>query len=173
MEIQESLTTIAEIAVALAGFSGLVVVLRKNNGPLNAIEKYRMAVLLATAFGAMFLALLPATLRQLGFSGDVLWRMSSGILTAFSLIFLLAWIFSSRRFFRVAREIFSLPAFALVSVGHFANTAIQTAVTLGFLADRKPGIYMLGLVWLLAHASQQFIRMLFIQPKTMDAGITD
>ena len=55
MEFQETLATVAQIAVALAGFSGLVVVLRRDKGPLNEIEKYRMSVLLATAFGAMFI----------------------------------------------------------------------------------------------------------------------
>jgi hypothetical protein len=111
LEFQESLATIAQIGIALAGFSGLVVVLRKNEGALNAIERYRMSVLLSTAFGAMFLSLLPDAMDHLGYQGEVLWRTSSALLFIFSAIFLLTWILSSRRFFRVARELFNLRAF--------------------------------------------------------------
>ena len=164
MDPQEILTTIAEIGIALAGFSGLVVVLRKNDGPLNAIEKYRMSVLLAMAFGAMFLALMPGILMRLGLSGDILWKVSSALLVVFSIIFVLAWVLSSRRFFHVAREIFNVPAFAAMTIGHLVNMLLQTGVVLGLWADQSIGVYLLGLAWLLAHASQQFIRMLFIQP---------
>jgi hypothetical protein len=166
----DSLTTVAEIGIALAGFSGLVVVLRKNTGPLNDIEKYRMSVLLATAFGAMFLALLPGALQDLGLNGSRLWRMSSGILAAFSLVFFLAWVLSSRRFFHVAREIFSVPAFSLVVFGHLGNLVLQLLVTLGYWAGREKGVYLLGLLWLLAHASLQFVRMLFVQPRPAGKG---
>ena len=170
MDFQESLATIAQIGIALAGFSGLVVVLCKSAGPLNAIEKYRLSVLLATAFGAMFLALLPDTLYHLGFRGDVLWRASSALLLLFSVVFLLAWVLSSRRFFRVAREIFNLRAFSLMIVGHLVNALLQSMVSFGLWGDGKPGVYLLGLAWLLAHASQQFVRMLFIQPKQPNTG---
>jgi hypothetical protein len=170
LETQESLTTIAEIAIALAGFSGLVVVLRKNNGPLTAIEKYRMTVLLATAFGALFLALLPATLQQLALSGDVIWKTSSALLTAFSIIFVVSWVLSSRRFFHVAREIFNVAAFSLMIAGHLTNVVLQMSIVFGFWADRMAGAYLLGLIWLLAHSSQQFVRMLFIQPMNLDVG---
>jgi len=166
----DSLATVAEIGIALAGFSGLVVVLRKRSGPLNEIEKYRMSVLLATAFGAMFLALLPGALQQLGLDDDVVWRASSGILTAFSLAFVLGWVLSSRRFFNVAREIFSVPAFSLMTIGHLINLVSQLSVTLGMWGDGKTGVYLLGLLWLLAHASQQFVRMLFVQPRPVGSS---
>ncbi len=166
----DSLATVAEIGIALAEFSGLVVVLRKRSGPLNDIEKYRMSVLLATAFGAMFLALLPGALQQLGLDDDVVWRASSGILTAFSLAFVLGWGLSSRRFFNVAREIFSVPAFSLMTIGHLINLVSQLSVTLGMWGDGKAGVYLLGLLWLLAHASQQFVRMLFVQPRPVGSS---
>lgn len=173
MEFQESLATIAEIAIALAGFSGLVVVLRKKIGPLNAIEKYRLSVLLATAFAAMFLSLLPSALHHLGLASHVLWRTSSALLAAFSVFFILGWVMSSRRFFHVAREIFSLPAFSLMTTGHLINLGLQLLVTFDLWGGGKPGVYLLGLIWLLAHASQQFVRMLFIQPRDAATGTVE
>lgn len=169
----ESLTTVAEIGIALAGFSGLVVVLRKNSGPLNEIEKFRMSVLLAAAFGAMFFALLPDVLQHLGFTDDTLWRMSSAFLVVFSIAFVIGWVLSSRRFFSVAREIFSVPAFSLMTLGHLINLILQLSATLGMWGDRSAGVYLLGLIWLLAHASQQFVRMLFIQPRTISNELQD
>ena len=173
MEFQETLATIAQIGIALAGFSGLVVVLRRDKGPLNEIEKYRMSVLLATAFGAMFLALLPDTLTYLGLTGDGIWRLSSAFLAVFSVLFILIWVWSSRRFFRLAREIFSVPAFSLVVAGHVTNLVLQLLVSFGFFSRGQAGIFVLGLVWLLAHASQQFIRMLFIQPRNGNSRSED
>ena len=167
----DSLTTVAEIGIALAGFSGLVVVLRKNNGPLNEIEKYRMSVLLALAFGAVFLAMLPVALQKLALADNILWRWSSAVLTVFSVVFVLGWVFSSRRFFHVAREIFSVPAFSVVVFGHLCNLFLQLSVTLGFWVGRESGIYFLGLLWMLAHASQQFVRMLFVQPRRIGSGL--
>ena len=55
--IPDSLQTIAEISIGLAGFSGLVVALRKGSGPLDDIQKYRLRILFSLSFGAMFLSL--------------------------------------------------------------------------------------------------------------------
>ena len=35
----------------------------------------------------------------------------------------------------------------------------------GAIESRAPGVYSLGLIWYLIHAAQQFVRMLFIQPR--------
>jgi len=106
----------------------------------------------------------------LGLDDDVVWRASSGILTAFSLAFVLGWVLSSRRFFNVAREIFSVPAFSLMTIGHLINLVSQLSVTLGMWGGGKTGVYLLGLLWLLAHASQQFVRMLFVQPRPVGSS---
>jgi hypothetical protein len=55
--------------------------------------------------------LLPDAMDHLGYQGEVLWRTSSALLFIFSAIFLVTWILSSRRFFRVARELFNLRSF--------------------------------------------------------------
>jgi hypothetical protein len=64
MLIPDSLQTIAEISIAFAGFTGLVVAMRKNEGPLTPVQKYRLQILLSLAFGAMFLSLLPDLLQD-------------------------------------------------------------------------------------------------------------
>ena len=130
-----------------------------------------MSVLLATAFGAMFLALLPGALQHLGMEDDVIWRTSSALLCAFTIVFVLRWVLSSRRFFNVAPEIFNVPAFSLMIFGHLANFVVQLSVALDLWGGGKRGLYLLGLVWLLAHASQQFVRMLLIPPGSVDSNV--
>ena len=66
----QSLQVIAEVSIAFAGFSGLIVALRKRGGPLTDIQKLRLGVLLGLAFGALFLALLPELLQFSGTSNQ-------------------------------------------------------------------------------------------------------
>jgi len=47
------------MSAAIAGFSGLIVSLRKQAGPLTEIQKFWLRVLLALALGAMFLSFVP------------------------------------------------------------------------------------------------------------------
>jgi hypothetical protein len=163
--IPESLQTIAEISIGLAGFSGLVVVLRKDAGPLNDVQKFRLRILFSLSFGAMFLSLLPDTLVNLGVPDERLWFYSSAAIFAYSFLFIAWWIVSSRRVARFAPEIFNWRAFSTMATGHTIVLLLQLAVMLGFLENRAPGVIALGLIWFLIHAAQQFVRMLFVQPR--------
>jgi hypothetical protein len=163
--IPESLQTIAEISIGLAGFSGLVVVLRKDAGPLNDVQKFRLRILFSLSFGAMFLSLLPDTLVNLGVPDERLWFASSAAIFAYSFLFIAWWIVSSRRVARFAPEIFNWRAFSTMATGHTIVLLLQLAVMLGFLENRAPGVIALGLIWFLIHAAQQFVRMLFVQPR--------
>ncbi len=170
MNIPDSLQTIAEISIGLAGFSGLVVALRKDSGPLDDVQKYRLRILFSLSFGAMFLSLLPDTLANFAVPGERVWFASSAAIFAYSFLFIAWWIMSSRRIARVAPEIFNWAAFSTMATGHTVVLLLQLSVVLGFLENRAPGVIALGLTWYLVHAAQQFVRMLFIQPKDSQNG---
>ena len=163
--IPDSLQTIAEISIGLAGFSGLVVALRKGPGPLDDIQKYRLRILFSLSFGAMFLSLLPDMLVNFGVPDERVWIDSSAAICAYSFLFMAWWIVSSRRMARIAPEIFNWGAFSTMAAGHTIVLLLQLAVMLGFLESRAPGVITLGLIWYLIHSAQQFVRMLFIQPR--------
>ena len=167
-EIPDSFQTIAEIALGLAGFSGLVVVLRRNAGPLDTIQKYRMSVLFALAFGAMFLALMPDLIVNLGAGEQTFWRYTASVFSMYSLFFLWWWVVPSRRIAQKAPEIFNWYVFNTMLAGHIVVFALQALLALGFFAGREPGLYSLGLTWYLVHSAQQFIRMLFISPRNLE-----
>jgi hypothetical protein len=168
--IPDSLQTIAEISIGLAGFSGLVVALRKDPGPLDDIQKYRLRILFSLSFGAMFLSLLPDTLVNFGVPEARVWFDSSAAMFGYSLLFVLWWLLSSRRVAKVAPEIFNWRAFSTMASGHTIVLILQLAVMLGFLEGRAPGVFGLGLIWYLVHSAQQFVRMLFIQPRSSPHG---
>ena len=168
--IPDSLQTIAEISIGLAGFSGLIVALRKNPGPLTDVQKYRLKILFAMTFGAMFLSLLPDLLLNFRVPDTRIWFDSSAAMFGYSLLFVIWMVAGARRIARVAPEIFDWPVFSLLTAGHVIVLLLQLAVMNGFIEGRAPGAYSLGLVWYLIHAAQQFVRMLFILPRNPQHG---
>lgn len=54
--------SVSEVAVTIAGFSGLLVVLRPRDDTLSRLERYRIYFLLATSLSAVILGLLPAVI---------------------------------------------------------------------------------------------------------------
>ncbi len=165
MQVPQSLQTIAEISIAFAGFSGLIVAFRKNTGPLTDVEKYRLQILLALAFGAMFLSFLPELLQNLEIDVQKIWVYASSALSLYSIVFLIWWISASRRIMRVVPEIFNWFAFSRMAVGHVAIVSLQVAVIFSVLVEKGAAVYVIALIWYLMHAAQQFARMLFVHPK--------
>ena len=165
MDIPQSLQIIAEIGIGLAGFSGLIVAFRKDEGPLTNVQKYRLQVLLSLAFGAMFLALLPELLHYMGVSPDRLWALAALVLSCYSIVFVIWWIIASHRLKASVPEIFNWFAFSRMAAGHIIVVLLQLAVIFSLLDGIFPGAYLAALIWYLLHAVQQFTRMLFVQPR--------
>ncbi len=169
MDIPQSLQIIAEISIGLAGFSGLIVAFRKDAGPLTSVQKYRLQVLLALAFGAMFLALLPELLHYLGVSPERLWKLAALVLSCYSVVFVIWWMTASHRLKASAPELFNWFALSRMAAGHIIAVLLQLAVIFSLLDDASPGAYLAALIWYLLHAVQQFTRMLFVQPRNASA----
>ncbi len=165
MYIPQSLQTIAEISIAFAGFSGLIVALRKKVGPLSGIEKYRLQILLTLAFGAMFLSFLPEVLESLGIGEHETWMYAGSALFVYSATFLVWWIYASRRFVRAFPEIFHWSAFLRMAAGHVAVMLLQLSAIFSLVVDKGAAVFVIALIWYLIHAAQQFARMLFVQVK--------
>jgi hypothetical protein len=168
--IPDSLQTISEISIGLAGFSGLIVALRKNPGPLTDVQKYRLKILFAMTFGAMFLSLLPDLLLNFAVPDERIWFDASAAMFTYSLFFIIWNIVGARRVASVAPEIFHWVVFSSMTAGHIIVLLLQLAVITGFIGERAPAVFTLGLIWYLVHAAQQFVRMLFILPRNPEHG---
>jgi hypothetical protein len=80
MEAREELLGIAQVAVSLIGFSGLISVFRPSGEGLVARDLTALAMIIAAGSIALFGALLPFPLLHLGVSPDVAWALSSAAL---------------------------------------------------------------------------------------------
>jgi hypothetical protein len=80
MEEGENLRTLAEVAIALAGFTGVVAVLgRRASGAWPPLDLLRLHMLLATSVGVLMLSFIPALLEALNISGTSLWQIANFI----------------------------------------------------------------------------------------------
>ena len=80
VEHRDTLLTIAELAVALAGFASLIsVIARRQDDASRAGDSIRLQLMLEVAFRNAAFALLPLLFLQLVPSDPIVWRISSGL----------------------------------------------------------------------------------------------
>lgn len=163
MSPMEGLDTIAEVAIGLAGFSGIVVAFIHRKGVMTALDKLRLGVLLYAAFGAVLLALLPFGLGHVGLEGAHLWATASAVHAVVSALQIAGLIIVVRRYFAVYRPIFNLMILVPVISMYVANTVLQVLNLSGALWAPMLGPYYLGLIWLVVHAGLQFSRIIFVR----------
>ncbi len=75
MEISESLTTFAELAIALAGFTGLLTAFHRGQVTWSDQERFRIRMLLIVCFGIMTFALLPKAFVDGAIAEARMWRL--------------------------------------------------------------------------------------------------
>ena len=150
----EVLVGIAEIAIALAGFSGVVVVFgSRSSGQWDPSDRLRLAFLLEASFSAGGFALATIALLSLPIVPDLVWAIVSGSWGTF----MCGSLYSSSKRMRINgtsvdamfnRIVFG--AFAIVIVLQFVNVALWHAFT----------PVVVGLLLNLIGAAMQFGRLI-------------
>ncbi len=79
MEAEGILTTLAEVAIAIAGFSGIVVALQNRALVWSETDKMRFSMLLQVSFEGVAFSLIPIVLYLMHLSEPLVWRWSSGL----------------------------------------------------------------------------------------------
>jgi hypothetical protein len=166
VEESETLRTLAEVAVALTGFTGIVAVLgRRAGGEWSPLELLRLRMLLETSLGVLFLSLLPVLLLTLRLSQETVWRVSNALQGVVHLGGALV------LYLRVSRlapsqwpseERWLTAALAPVSL---AILSVQSGAVFGLLSSYEFFVYLLGLVYLLALAALHFVLLLVPHPE--------
>jgi hypothetical protein len=149
--------TIAEIAIALTGFTGIVTVLRER-GPdgMAEVEVFRLKALLWWSLGTMFLALVPVALAELGDRLTAPWRVAHGVFFCFhGLVFV--WFFGQARRLGLA---LGARGVAVLVVG-FAVLGMELCVALGLFGGVAAFLYLVALLWFLYLAAMSFALLLF------------
>jgi len=147
--------TIAELSVALAGFSGVVVGIRgTREGGLTRQDLFGLVHILASSGAAMVFSLFPFVLHAAGLGETASWLTTSLTLGALLLVTSAAWGLAARRTKPRVPFVF----WAFVSSGVVLGAALLATASgmVGYDGTLLPIV----LLWLLLVAFAQFVTFL-------------
>jgi hypothetical protein len=155
----ELLLTMAEVAVAFAGFASITVLFRGRSGGKWAIpDVFRYGAMLRGSLCACLLSLLPVALFRAGVSEPWTWSLTSVGLLAYGVL-------ASRVFaflFRVGARANAEIARNAIAVGLIVSLQLLNLLGLGFHREAAP--VLLGVGLLLANAGANFYRLVVVSP---------
>jgi hypothetical protein len=158
VEHEGFLTTIAEVGIAVAGFSGIVAVLgRRSEGDWSEADRLRLRLLLLVSFNTVLLSLLPMFLSAAGVVEEV-WRAASGICLVYLLGIALYRVPQIARAREQSPREETSPLFLGLMVGLFATVLVLQGVNVVRWETAWP--YFLVLLQGLALAFILFVRLL-------------
>jgi hypothetical protein len=159
----DSFEILAEVAIGIAGFSSIAVVLSRSPGEWVAADSFRTLLLLLMSFGTLILALVPIGLGTADLPPETIWRISSGFVVAVNLGSTAVIVPVRRR--QLDRSLWFGPITLTVTWSLFgAHMLAQTLNCLGALFDPNPTVLFFGLVWQLAFSAFIFARIVFVRP---------
>ena len=163
---EDTLQTIAELSIALAGFTGIVAALgRRAQGEWEPHERARLESLLWAAVGGVVFSMAPSVVASSGLSEATIWRVGNGVF-GFLHVAATAWFF--RRWGLVFRSLLRSPDTPRIVTASAPIIALlvaalvlgQFAVALGFLPGLAPFFYLAMLLWILVIGLTQFVFLL-------------
>ena len=159
MDQQEILGVVAQLALAIVGFSGIVAVLgQRAAGSWTASDMGRMGVMLTAAFRTLFASLLPLVFLHFQLPDRLVWAWSSGIIGTVALVLLIAMI---RIAPSVTADVHHNPNFQRFA---FSLSFIGVAVNLLNAADvvfhRSFGAYLFALLISFGVSCMYFVRLI-------------
>ncbi len=165
MAAPDALLTLAEIALGLAGFTGVIVVFgRDPNAPWQGVDAYRVARMLSASLGGLFFSLLPEGLLATGLAPPLAWRACSALLLVYLLLAGRTAALAARalepeqRAYLDVRYLRAVPAL-LGAVG-----VVLALNALGVWWSPGYPAYYFGVLAVLAFAAFQFVRIVFVRP---------
>ena len=158
MEASDVLLTIAEMAIGLAGFSGVVLAFT-HQGRLSATDRYRFIGLFTQALTVALLCLVPFGFHHAGQAGAAIWRGSSAVAVLFWLFS--AWLTAVRLFpeFSPEEELPKYGGGVIWTLG-IISLLLQLANLIGWPIAPGPLLYLAGLVLWFAVAAFFFATLI-------------
>jgi hypothetical protein len=166
MDPNEALLTTSELALGLAGFTGIIGAFHARSGPWIPADAWRLASLLSVSLGVLFLSLIPLALANFPLSSETSWRISSFLMALFTAVLFLAIGLRMRRLDADSKQVLNRGTVALVLIGSLLNAIAQLLNSAGVFVNMTFAVYFAGLVWLLFYACLQFARLLLVRPLT-------
>jgi hypothetical protein len=158
----DTLTTIAEVAIALAGFASVVVALQRRFDDAGSVHHAQLWRLLEASLATTAFALLPIVLENAGLSHDAVWQVTSLGLACWGATTTALVLHRHRRRLAIDKSLwrFNGPMPALVVTA--AVCLVLSAFDIGL--PRGPRVYVGALYAYLLLAATMFWR-LFFPPK--------
>ena len=156
----DSYRTIADIAVALSGFIGIILVLKHRD---KSFSQLGLSTILGTSLGAMMFSFVPDFLGNF-LSSDTTWRVACGSFGLYHLFLIINHQARQRSIRSNTPVQLTITLFSLPVVG------LKLAVGLGFLLSYAYDIFYLGLLWLIGVTAYLFVLILFDDSKNPDAN---
>ena len=155
------LNTLAEVAITLAGFSGVVVAFRLRGAHSWSPTELRVLwLLIGDSFLVLFFSLLPFPLAIANWSDEALWGFCNALLGSWFIIGNLLALRGERRD-RAAQQLITVPVitpiFYVIVIVAIAMGIVLWLSTLDLLVPRGQAVYVLGLIALLAFAAVEFL----------------
>lgn len=156
MDGSDYLYTCAEVAVALAGFSALVVAITGRDSPaVDQLFRGIVGTIVERSLAAIFFSLGPILLLGLEIDPAFVWSICSGGLAIY--ITSLAWRSASlRRREPLLVEFLAGPTFLVLMGLGLVVLVLQTLNATGLLIEKGVWWYLVGLTWLLLAAAYMF-----------------
>jgi hypothetical protein len=156
VEHRDTLLTIAEIAVALAGFASIVsVIAQRAEESSRVADSHRLRLMLEVALRNAGFAVLPLPFLQFAPSDPMIWRAASGLYLAVALVHGVIRLKTQRaigpRWFTNSAQFF-LVATSLACLANIFGFAGANAFSL-YLASLLLGLSVSGLAFLAVAAS--------------------
>ncbi len=164
IEAARGLAAVAQIGLGFTGFIAIVVALSGDPRAWAPIDRLRVVMMLSNSLATMFFALLPFALVHVGMSPEMTFRLANGLLAAF-LIVGAFYVFARRqRRALVPRGVVTLQIVTLTTSLRAFIVALGVANALGAFGTAAVGIFIFGLMWLLAECGFLLVRLLFVRP---------
>ena len=153
MHWEGALGAAIEVAIAIAGFSGIVAAVgRRNPGSWTAADQIRLRILLTASAAAGLFAFLPFILFEAGLSDPVCWRVGSGAQAAW---------FISVSAYRLRQESLTGVSAGIATKGGLVVIGVVLVAQLAnAVYAAQSWIYLLGVVFQLFIAFSAFVALL-------------
>jgi len=160
MTPDDALPSIAEIAIGLAGFSGLVAAFSQRPGqPWKGDQKARIVFLIVLSFLMITAALLPSGISGFSDSPALVWGIPMIACSGIALICLVVWVILARgRGYKLQFPVVSTATLLIAG-------SLQVMVLLsgfGLILPYSHGLFVFGLLSILVFCANMFVALLHI-----------
>lgn len=155
LESPQILQTIAEVAVAVTGFTAIAAVFRRiRQGGWDKLEQLHFLILIRTSVIVLFFSFAPWLVGQFPISSDIAWRSCCAFFGTANLVDI-AWYMRNAKGTPTTKGQSALAALGLV------NVACQVLAATGVLQPAQL-VFVAGLIFLLYVSVHNFVLLLVI-----------